>query len=82
MLALSMSFTNLGIVYESRKEASTELQRRAGILIVTGNDAVVSLEVELENIVLLSFDRVRVKRVVAGGCNLDRLSAGKVGKSS
>lgn len=36
------------------------------------------LKMEFDNIILLSFDRLRVELVVAGSCDLDGLGRGKV----
>lgn len=71
-------------VQEARVEGAVGavLQRRAGILVAAGDDAVVlGLEVELQNVALARVDGVRVELVVARGRDGDGLGAGESGES-
>lgn len=68
---------------ETREETSADVERRARVTVVAGNDTVVlGLKVKFDNVALLSLDLIGVELVVAGGGDLDGLGAGEAGQSS
>ena len=68
---------------ETGEETSADIERRARVAVVTSDDTVVlGLEVEFNNITLLSLDLIGLELVVAGGGDLDGLGAGEAGQGS
>jgi hypothetical protein len=68
---------------ETGEETSADIERRARVAVVASDDTVVlGLEVEFDNIALLSLDLIGLELVVAGGGDLDGLGTGEAGQSS
>lgn len=62
---------------ETGEETSAKFEGGARVTVVTSNDAVVlGLEVELEDITLLSLNLLRVELVITGSSDLDGLGTG------
>lgn len=67
---------------ETGEEASAHIERRARVSVIASNDAVVlGLEVEFEDITLLSLNLLRVELVIAGSCDFNSLGAGQVSQN-